>query len=139
MVTGRLPLRQHGETGETLVEIELTVGEDWMNTLPSASSAAPFIRAEIDWHVPSRSRLCYALGAEWRWKLEELWNSDAGSDQIIAAASTWCIRNVDSLITRHLHGHRYGITKWPKEWGQWSHGIDGVREFEEFSRNLKAA
>jgi hypothetical protein len=139
MVNGRLPLREHNEAGETIVGIELAVWPNWMNTLPFASTDAPFIRSELDWHVPWKSCLCYALDQEWRWKLDEMWNSDAGPDAIIAVSSTWCIRNIDSLITRHLHGYRYGITKWPKQWGQWSHGTDGIREFEIFAQNMKAA
>lgn len=139
MVKGRLPLRQHGESGETIVGIELLIWPDWMNVLPVASTDAPFIRPERDWHVPLKPYVCYALDQEWRWKLDELWNSEAGSNAIITASSAWCIRNIDSLITRHLHGFRYGITKWPKQWGQWSHGLDGIREFETFTQTLKAA
>lgn len=139
VVSGRLPLRQHRETGETIVGIELVVLADWMRTPPLASTDAPFLRGERDWHVSQKPYLCYALEQEWRWKLDELWNSEVGANAIVNASSSWCIRNIDSLITRHLHGNRFGITKWPKEWGQWSHGADGVREFEEYSRTLEAA
>lgn len=139
VIKGRRPLRQHREKGETVVGIELVVWPDWMRSLPLASTDAPFLRAERDWHVPKKPYICYALNEEWRWKLDELWNNNAGSDTIITVSSSWCIRNIDSLITRHLHGARGGITRWPKAWGQWSHGADGIREFEEYARNLEAA
>lgn len=139
ILKGRLPLREHGESGETIVGIELLVWPDWMNALPVAATDAPFIRPELDWHIPRKPYLCYALDEEWRWNLDELWNSRAGSNAIVTAGSTWCIRNIDSLITRHLHGYRYGITKWPKQWGQWSHGDDGTREFETLTKTLKTA
>lgn len=139
IVKGRLPLRQHGETGETTVGIELVVWPQWMNVLPFAATDAPFIRPEIDWHIPLKPYLCYALDQEWRWKLDELWNSNVESNTIIATSSAWCMRNIESLLTRHLHGQRYGITKWPREWRQWSHGKEGVREFEAFAQSLNAA
>lgn len=138
VIKGTLPLRQHGEMGETTVGIRLTILSDWMRSSPIVATDAPFLRAERDWHVPLKPYICHELDEEWRWKLDELWASSADSSNIIAVSSAWCIRNVDSLITRHLHGHRYGIVKWPKQWGQWSHGDDGVREFEAFTRKLEA-
>lgn len=139
VVNGRLPLCQHGETGETVVGVTLTIWPDWMRSPPLVATDAPFLRVERDWHVPLKPYICHELDREWRWKLDELWHSGADSSAIIAVSSSWCIRNVDSLITRHLHGQRYGIVKWPKQWGQWSHGDKGVREFETFTRKLEAA
>lgn len=138
VIKGNLPLCQHGETGETMVGVTLTIWPDWMRSPPLVATDAPFLRAERDWHVPLKPYICHELDREWRWKLNELWESGADSNAIIAVSSSWCIRNVDSLITRHLHGRRYGIVKWPKQWGQWSHGDDGVREFEAFTRKLEA-
>jgi hypothetical protein len=139
VIKGTLPLYQHGEMGETTVGITLTILSDWMQSPPIVATDAPFLRAERDWHVPLKPYICHELDREWKWKLDELWESSTDSNAIIAVSSSWCIRNVDSLITRHLHGHRYGIVKWPKQWGQWSHGDDGVREFVAFTRKLEAA
>ena len=139
VVTGTLPLCQHGETGETEVGVTLTILSDWMRSSPIVATDATFLRAERDWHVPLKPYICHELDEEWRWKLDELWESGTDSNNIIALSSAWCIRNIDSLITRHLHGYRYGIAKWPKQWGQWSHGDAGVREFEAFTRKLEAA
>lgn len=139
VVNGRLPLCQHGETGETVVGVTLTIWPEWMLSPPLVATDAPFLRAERDWHVPAKPYICHELDREWQWKLDELWQSGVDSSTVIAVSSSWCMRNVDSLITRHLHGHRYGIVKWPKQWGQWSHGEDGVREFEAFTRKLEAA
>lgn len=138
VVKGNLSLCQHGEAGETVVGVTLTIWSDWMRSPPLVATDAPFLRAERDWHVPLKPYICHALDREWRWKLNDLWDSGADANAIVAASSSWCIRNIDSLITRHLHGHRYGINKWPKQWGQWSHGDDGVREFEAFTRKLEA-
>jgi hypothetical protein len=137
IVKGSLRLKEHGESGETSVNVQLIVLTDWMNKLPIASTDAPFIRDDINWHIPSLPFLCYALDDEWRWTLNELWIKGSDSSNIITASSTWCVRNIDSLLTRHLHGHRYGIQKWPKQWGDWSHGKEGVREFEALLKNLK--
>jgi hypothetical protein len=139
VIKGTLPLCQHGETGESMVGVTLSIVPDWMRSPPIVATDASFLRAERDWHVPLKPYICHELDREWRWKLDELWESGADFDTFITVSSSWCIRNVDSLITRHLHGHRYGIVKWPKQWGQWSHGDDGVREFEAFTRKLEAA
>lgn len=138
-IKGRLLLREHGETGETTVGISLLVPPEWMAFLPIVSTDAPFLRKELDWHVPFENVLCYSQNAEWSWKLAELWEKEADADEILEFASCWCIRNIDSLITRHLHGHRHGITKWPKQWGEWAHGKKGIRECELFIQSQKAA
>lgn len=136
---GKLPLSEHGEKGETVVGISVYVLPEWMARLPVVSTDAPFLRRERDWHVPVANILCYSQDAEWSWKLDELWNQEADADEIIEFAASWCIRNADSLITRHLHGHRYGIAKWPKQWGQWGHGEAGIRECDLFIQTQKAA
>lgn len=138
-VEGRLPLCQHGETGETIVGVSIFVLSEWMANLPVVLTDAPFLRKERDWHVPAGSVLCYSQDAEWNWKLDELWDRGADANEIINFATSWCIRNVDSLVTRHLHGYRHGITKWPKQWSQWGHGEAGVRECELFIQTQKAA
>lgn len=138
-VSGRLPLREHGETGETLVGIQILVKPDWMESLPFVLTDAPFLRRELDWHVPKGNALCYCMDQEWRWKLAELWDNSNSSVAFINFSGAWCLRNVDSLVTRHLHGHRYGISKWPSRWGQWSHFEKGLQEFEEFLNRQRAA
>jgi hypothetical protein len=138
VINGRLPLCQHGETGETVVGVKITVRPNWMESPPLVATDASFLRAERDWHVPCKPYICHELDREWRWKLDEAWKSGADSETLIDVGSSWCIRNVDSLITRHLHGHRYGIVKWPKRWSQWSHEKAGIREFEEYTRKLEA-
>jgi hypothetical protein len=137
-VRGKLPLREHGENGETTVGVRVLVFPNWMDRLPMVYTDASFLRSERDWHVPMGNLLCYCQDAEWRWKIGELWDT-AESSAIIDIGSAWCLRNIDSLVTRHLHGSRYGFTKWPKEWGQWSHDKEGLRECEEFIRKQKAA
>jgi hypothetical protein len=126
---GQLALREHGEDGRTKAEVRLLVTPDWTARLPFAFNNEKFLRREIDWHSSKDGLLCYAQDGEWRWKLGQLWNT-ADSDQFIDLTSNWCIRNLDSLLTRHLHGHRYGLTKWPREWDQWSHHEKGIRELE---------
>lgn len=138
-VDGGLPLREHGEAGETIVGLSIFVLPEWMALLPIVSTDARFLRRQPDWHVPVDNVLCYSQNAEWSWKLNELWEKQADANEIIEFATSWCIRNVDSLITRHLHGHRYGITNWPKQWGQWAHGETGIRECELFIQKQKAA
>lgn len=139
VVNGCLPLREHGESGETQVGVTFRIDVNWMKSSPLVSTNAPFLRAERDWHVPMKPFLCHELDLEWQWKLKDLWKSGAEPETIVAIGSAWCLRNVDSLLTRHLHGYRYGIVKWPKEWDQWSHGQTGVQEFNTFLERLKTA
>lgn len=136
---GMLLLHEHGERGETAVGVSILVPPRWMYRLPVVSTDAPFLRRELDWHVPASNLLCYSQDTEWCWKLDELWDRNADADEIIEFSASWCLRNVDSLITRHLHGSRYAITKWPKQWGQWGHGKIGIRECELFIQTQKAA
>ena len=110
-----------------------------MNVLPAASTDAPFIRPERDWHVPLKPYVCYALDQEWRWKLDELWNSGTGSNAIVRVSSAWCIRNIDSLITRHLTGTVMASLSGPGSGDSGADGQDGLREFEAFTQTLKAA
>lgn len=138
-VRGRMRLCEHSETGNVEVGVRFLVSADWLSSLPIAFCDAHFIRQEVDWHIPAPARLCYAQDGEWAWQMDELWKGDASSDALIEAGSAWCIRNVDSLVTRHLHGSRYGISRWPREWGQWSHGDAGIREFEVQVAGLKVS
>lgn len=135
-VQGELPLTEHSEKGETVARVKIYVRDDWMEYSPLAFTDAPFIRPEKDWHIPLPNMLCYCQDSEWSWIASNLWGGYVGSDLIVATMTKYCIRNIDSLITRHLYAHRHGIRKWPKEWNQWSHGDDGAREFAKFVRNI---
>jgi hypothetical protein len=138
VIKGNLPLKEHGETSETIVGLQLLVLDTWSEQLPIASTDAPFLRHEVDWHIPRQGLLCYGLDQEWKWKLTEMWESNIDTNTFVSVASSWCIRNIDSLITRHLYGHRFQIKVWPKEWGQWSHGQMGIVEFESSIRKKAA-
>src|SRR5437870_186373 len=78
-IKGQLPLRQHGETGETVVGVRLVVRPNWMNVLPVAFTDAPFLRLERDWHIPIDHMLCYGLDMEWNWQIGRLWEARASS------------------------------------------------------------
>jgi len=126
---GQLPLRTHSESGETSAPVIILVHPNWMDRPPKAFSSADFIRHEVDWHVQADGSLCHVLPHQWSWQLDQWWQQGADMSQVADSAAGWCCRNLDSLITRHLHGHRFGLTKWPKLWGQWSHYQEGIDEF----------
>lgn len=128
-VAGPLALRTHGEMGETSVLVKILIHPRWMEVAPVVFCGADFIRQDINWHVQSDGSLCHVLTQQWSWQLGQWWDQGYDIDLLMINAAIWCCQNVDSLITRHLHGHRIGLTKWPKQWGQWSHYQKGIDEF----------
>jgi hypothetical protein len=137
---GHLALRTHGELGETTAPVRILVHPEWVEIAPVVFCDANFIRREIDWHVQNDGSLCHVLAQQWRWQLGQWWEQGIEIGQLVDTAATWCCQNVDSLVTRHLHGHRIGLTKWPKLWRQWSHFQKGVDEFKNsISRAALAA
>jgi len=35
------------------------------------------------------------------------------------------------VLSRHWIGHSVGLFEWPKEWEDYAHGKEGVKEFKE--------
>jgi hypothetical protein len=127
---GQLALRTHRECGETSAPVKILVHSEWMQVAPVVFCGADFIRQETDWHIQDDGSLCHVLAEQWRWQLGQWWEQGTDIGQVVDRAAIWCCQNVDSLITRHLHGHRIGLTKWPKQWEQWSHYQQGIDEFK---------
>ncbi|HOC54730.1 MAG TPA: hypothetical protein PLV05_01960 [Verrucomicrobiota bacterium] len=136
---GCLPLKTHREVGDTIVSVRILVPNEWTTIPPVAYSSAPFIRKEPDWHVQADGSLCHVLPDHWAWEMNQCWEQTLDIGYVIETAAAWCLLNVDSLVTRHLHGHRFGLTKWPKQWEQWGHGPRGVAEFQTSLQNLTKA
>lgn len=140
-VSGEWALHAHGERGETVVRMTFGVADNWMNEPPRATTDAGFIRHEADWHVNPDASLCHVLREEWEARIDHQ-TREAAFDMnvIVDFAASWCLAAADSLVTRHLIGRRVGMTKWPHEWDDWSHGQIGVAEFErEYRKERRAA
>ena len=137
---GQLVLRTHGESGETSASVLLLIHPNWSNKPPRVYCGADFIRREVDWHVQTHDgSLCHVLQHQWAWQIDQWWERFMDMGKVADLASNWCCQNTDSLITRHLHGHRFGLMLWPKAWRQWSHGNEGISEFENSIYIKKAA
>lgn len=132
-------LRTHQEDGQVSVPVRILVLPNWVERPPTAFCFADFIRHETDWHVQVDGSLCHVLPHEWAWQIDQWWQQGIEMEQIVDRASAWCWQNVDSLITRHLLGHRIGLTKWPKQWGQWSHYQQGIDEFYRSRAQIQKA
>ena len=85
-----------------------------------------------DWHFNQDGTLCYVLHKEWREFLScpEI----RASAEEIEIAAYFCLRNLRYLLVRQLVGYRSGLKSWPPEWAQWSHGIQGLNEYHQETR-----
>ena len=115
---GQLSLCTHSELGETTVPVTILVHPEWMTIPPISFCHADFMRREIDWHIQCDGSMCQVLSQQWRWQLGQWWEQGLDISHLADNAAAWSCQNIDSLITRHLHGHRFGLTKWPKQWRQ---------------------
>jgi len=136
---GQLALCTHGESGETIVPVKVLIDQDWMMQPPKAFCSANFIRKEIDWHIQSDGSLCHVLVEQWNWEFNRWWEEGMEISQLMDRAASWSCQNIDSLITRHLHGHRLGLSVWPQKWSQWSHYQQGVIEFKKSLQKSRIA
>lgn len=128
--SGYWRLKAHGEDGRMKVRIHVYVGEDWMRTPPSVKVFEEFMRNDVDWHRYGDGGLCYVLKEEWRDRLERIFERSKGDvAYTMDYAATWLLAATDSLVTRHLIGHRHKIEKWPDEWLAYSHYDAGVEEY----------
>lgn len=129
-VSGYWLLKAHGEDGRVKVRIRVYVGEDWMLNPPAVKVHEEFMRKDIDWHRYSDGGLCYVLKEEWRDRLERIFERSKGDmAYTMDYAATWLLAATDSLVTRHLIGHRHNIGKWPDEWQAYSHYDVGAEEY----------
>lgn len=129
---GGLPLCAHDESGEIVVPVDIHVTPHWMTIPPLAIATPGFLRAERDWHVQPDGCLCYVLAHEWKMTLDCQFAKGLHPDHLMDFAATWCLSSLDSLLVRHLIGHRFGFTKWPQRWAQWAHGPTGTQEYQRY-------
>lgn len=128
-VNGQLRLRAHGENSNQHVQVTYEVGSDWLQRPPVARANCSFLKRELDWHVFADGSLCYVLGEQWQEELNRAYLDNYRSNKVLGLAAGWCLSAVDSLLVRHLIGRRLGLIRWPPEWADWRHGIDGVEQF----------
>ncbi len=129
-VSGLLPLKTHGESGQTKSRMTVLVRPDWLEVPPSVIVPEQFIRRDSNWHTYEDGRLCYVLEEEWRDRLGRILTQNSEDICFLMDyAATWLLSASDSLITRHLLGARHGIEKWPDDWQAYAHGEDGVKEY----------
>lgn len=120
-----------------LVDADCTLGalctlhlpERWLSHPPTVwCHESWFRRGNIDWHAYSDGSLCWDLDQRWRVHLRCLARV-LTREQLARHAAEYLLNSVRSLLTRHLTGHKLGLTEWPKEWLQWSHGRAALIEF----------
>jgi hypothetical protein len=127
---GSLVLRAHGENSGQTVGVNLLVRENWASDPPECRVMADFIRPEGDWHYRIDGTLCYVLQREWDYGINKFSHTNPSPDQFLRFAAGWCLSAIDSLVVRHLIGHRLSLETWPPKWLDYAHGIEGDEQFE---------
>jgi hypothetical protein len=92
----------------------------------------PWVRKNVSWHChPEVPAFCWVLPEKW----EEHFCQQAinGVDTRILAkdGARWLLQAMTIQLSRHWISNRDGIFQWPKEWEDYSHEEEGVREYRE--------
>jgi hypothetical protein len=130
---GRLPLQIGGIDTVQSAEIEVRIGPNWINLMPSVWCKESWMKVGADWHAGKGGIICYELDLRWT----ELCQNVHDSEGVAAAArygATWLFKSVAWLIYRHHYAHVMGIQKWPPEWPFWPHGDEGRKLYSESSK-----
>ncbi len=137
-VNGKLCLNISAIPFEAYAACSISVTPTWRTENPpirclSAWSLA-LQRSENarNWHFNQDGTLCYVLPAEWRKLLSR--TEDKNFREEIALAAFFCLRNLTYLLVRQLVGYRSSLQSWPRDWTQWSHGIQGLNEYQQETR-----
>jgi hypothetical protein len=99
---------------------------------PYVDCSDNWIRRNVDWHyLVSSSRFCWVLDPEWIAHFEQ--NTKSGVSLIVQSrdAARWLVGAIQLMLSRHWAGHEFGLSVWQSGWEDYSHGLDGLREFRE--------
>jgi hypothetical protein len=106
-------------------------------SVPRVFCDEAWIFPDLDWHCiqhgktgeyfDGRNQLCWIHPREWN--LAHNYR-EKRLRPIVSEGAEWLKNNLSRLLDCHWAGHTLGIKKWRREWGEWSHGDEGTKEFE---------
>jgi hypothetical protein len=53
------------------------------------------------------------------------------ADVMAMDASAWLVGAMRYVLSRHWTGYQFGMVDWHPKWEDYSHGHDGVREYQK--------
>lgn len=99
---------------------------------PYVESGDAWIRRDVDWHyLVSYSRFCWVLAPEWRSYFSRIARSGVSLPVQSQDAAKWLVGAMRLMLSRHWAGHEFGLREWQPGWEDYSHGEDGLREFQK--------
>jgi hypothetical protein len=116
--------------GASLVEI-LDVDHALVSP-PAVNCQMPWVFRHDSWHYQvHNSRFCWVMVEEWRDWFAKLRNQGTPTDVMAMDAAAWLVGAIRLMLGRHWVGNQYGMEDWPLVWEDYSHGHDGVREYQK--------
>ena len=112
--------------------IVVTYMDTPLKLAPAVDCHEPWIRRSPTWHYENHNHcFCWVLQQEWARHFKERYEAGEPVGHLCSDAATWLVEAMRYVLGRHLIGHQTGMFEWPKEWEDYSHGEDGVKEYEE--------
>lgn len=113
-------------------ELEIILTNTWMLVPPLVKAKAVFMRNHPNWHVIG-DEMCYVHHNEWYDShvaaVDFFRSKDPGP--ALEWSTCWLLDAIDNLVHKHFLGWQAGLKDWPKEWNDWKHGTEGIRQYEE--------
>jgi hypothetical protein len=107
----------------------ISIPNEWAVNIPRIYCRETWIRRELDWHVYPAGNLCIDIQRRWETALGYA-RSFMTECEYAQYASRYFLNSAQWLMIRHRFGFENGLTSWPVNWPQWSHGLAGIAEYD---------
>ena len=99
---------------------------------PAVNCRMAWVYKQPLWHYQvHNSRFCWVLEDEWREWFEKLRKLETPPDVMAMDAAAWLVGAMGYVLSRHWTGFEFGMVDWHPSWEDYSHGHDGVREYQK--------
>lgn len=103
-----------------------------LERVPSVNCWADWVRKDPEWHYETqRGRFCWVLEEEWIAFFGDAGKRSVPQWMMSADAAMWLAGAMRLMLGRHWTGDHYGMKDWPMVWEDYSHGSDGVHEYQK--------
>lgn len=133
-IHGTLNLSHHETQTKATAKCSYFIPENWRTTPPHLRCREKWTRTSErggnpSWHINSDQTLCYVIAPQWADQIKEV-ESTRGTENAITVAAFHAINNSRWLLYHHLLGYRRNFDKWPAEWPEWPHYMEGIKAYE---------
>jgi hypothetical protein len=99
---------------------------------PAVNCLMPWVYRRDSWHYQVHdSRFCWVMKEEWGDWFSNLRSQGMPADVMAMDASAWLVGAMRYVLSRHWTGYQFGMVDWHPKWEDYSHGHDGVREYQK--------